>query len=307
MGFDPSTAKEEPKRSFDPSTAKLPDADIPVPSAEFRQRTARGGPAKVEPTLGGKGETSKSRRDFNLGEIGTAAGVGAVAGAALPEILELGGVMAAGAPGPLGKLSPFLSRAAPLVGGSRLTRGLGGFASGGISEAGGQVYEMFSEPGLGAEATRIVLGGVPVSTFSNFVTGTAGKAIRGISKLFKSSDDLLNLSKDVAKQRQQAINSLRGEGASPETYQTIFNQIKSGVDTDVGILNAKAAQISAQAENYALQLIQQGEQAAGSIKGGAQVTAVSISEKFAQRLSQFKMANESEALAVLERAKNTAR
>ena len=291
-----------------PKALKLSDidADIPVPSAEFRQRTARGGPAKVEPTIGGKGETSKSRRDFNLGEIGTAAGVGYVAGVALPEILEIAGGMTAGLPKPFSNLSPFLLRAAPLVGGSLVTRGLGGFASGGISEAGGQVYEMFSEPGLGAEATRIVLGGVPVSTFSNFVTGTAGKAIRGISKLFKSQDDLLNLSKDVAKQRQQAINSLRGEGAGPETYQTIFNQIKSGVDTDVGILNAKAAQISAQAENYALQLIQQGEQAASSIKGGAQVTAASISEKFAQRLSQFKMANESEALAVLERAKNTA-
>ena len=54
-----------------PKALKLSDidADIPVPSAELRQRTARGGPAKVEPTLGGKGETSKSRRDFNLGEI----------------------------------------------------------------------------------------------------------------------------------------------------------------------------------------------------------------------------------------------
>ena len=94
--------------------------------------------------------------------------------------------------------------------------------------------------------------------------------------------------------------------------------IRSSVETDVGVLNAKAAQISQQAEDFGRYLIQQGEQsaiaatergaaAARGVGEKAKLTVAEISKQYEQRLSQFKISSESEAQRVLEESRVTAK
>ena len=78
----------------------------------------------------------------------------------------------------LSKIGQFGQRAAPLVGGTPLTRGATGAASSAISEATAQGYEMYDEPGFTAEAIRFVVGGLPISAATTFVTGKAGKFLK---------------------------------------------------------------------------------------------------------------------------------
>jgi hypothetical protein len=303
MAFDPSTATEEVKPKFDPSTA------VPVPSAELRQRQAakEAGVAPAEP--------DRSRKDIGLGELATSTAGGAVGGAILPEILAGGGraAQATGLPF-VSSLGRFATGMAPFIGGTRTSRAISGGLSGAASEAAGQTYEMLDEPGLGAEATRFVVGSVPVSAATTFLTGKAGQLVRAVTK------DVVDISRAKAaytKQKQDAINAI-GTAAGVENFDRLLSGIKSGVNNDIGLLNARAAQISSQAEDFANTLIQQGEQAAAAatqrgVAAGeavgerAQQTAANIARQYEQRLSQFKMATEAEATKVLEESRNTAK
>lgn len=307
MDFDPSTATEEAKPKFNPATARA--EEVPVPSAELRQFEAarKAGVTPAEP--------DRSRKDIGLGELATSTVGGAVGGAMLPEILSTGGraAQATGLPF-LSGIGRFATGMAPFIGGTRGSRAISGGISGAASEAAGQAYEMLSEPGLGAEATRFVVGSVPVSAATNFISGKAGQLVRAVTK------DVVDLSRAEAaykKQRQDAINAL-GTPAVVENFDRLLSGIKSGVDNDIGFLNARAAQISAQAEDYANYLIQQGEQAAAAatqrgvvageaVGAKAQETAANIAKQYEQRLSQFKMATESEAIKVLEESRATAK
>ena len=129
--------------------------------------------------------------------------------------------------------------------------------------------------------------------------------------------DLSRAKAAYAKQRQDAIDAL-GTPAGVENFDRLLSGIKSGVDNDIGFLNARAAQISAQAEDFAKSLIQQGEQAAAAatqrgvaageaVGARAQATAANIAKQYEERLSQFKMANENEAIKVLEESRANAK
>jgi len=316
-----SVPNEDLPSSFVPQS-DFPDSFVPTPSASMVQERARGerdierGFKKApEPaSIGGDRKPSKSRQDIGYSELGLSGGVGAAAGAALPEILGIGGSVVSGLPGVLGKIGQFGQRAAPLVGGTRTGRGLSGGLSGLASEAAGQTYEMVDEPGFGAEATRFVVGGLPVSAATTFATGKAGKFLK-----FATNErfDLGKANAAVIEQKTKAIDALRGAGAGPENYQRLFDQIKSGADTDIGLLHVKAAQLATQAEDFARTLISDAEQralaetqrgaAAGAdISAKAQTTASDIARQFEQRLSQFKMSTESEAQTVLQRSRETA-
>lgn len=113
------------------------------------------------------------------------------------------------------QVGKFASAMAPLVGGTRLTRGVAGAASGGLSESGGQLYEQLDEPGFGAEATRFIIGGMPVSSFTNFATGTAGKFLRAASK---EKFDLRLASEQAKKQKESAIAEL----GTPAGWKTLI-------------------------------------------------------------------------------------
>jgi hypothetical protein len=327
MAFDPSTAieettaTEEAKPKFNPSTAK--SDDVPTPSAELRQKQAAQEAGVKLP------EPDRSRKDIGLGELATATGFTAAGGAMLPEILSRGGRVAAstgryaastGLPflsgiGRFGEgIGRFAEGMAPFVGGTRAGRAIGGGLSGAASEAAGQTYEMIDEPGIGAEATRFLVGAVPVSTATKFLTGKAGQIIKALSK---DAIDINRAKAAYTKQREDAIRSL-GTPAGVENFDRLLSGIKSGVDNDIGFLNARAAQISSQAEDFAKSLIQQGEQsaagitqrgvAAGEAVGAkAQETAASIARQYEQRLSQFKMSTEAEATKVLDESRVTAK
>jgi len=311
---EPTQVEPTQKKSsivFDdaPTPSASRSGEVPVPSAELRQRQAaqKAGVTPAEP--------DRSRKDIGLGELATSTVGGAVGGAMLPEILSTGGraAQATGLPF-LSGIGRFATGMAPFIGGSRTTRAISGGLSGAASEAAGQAYEMADEPGLGAEATRFVVGAVPVSAATNFLTGKAGQLVKMVTK------DVVDLSRAqtaYTKQRQDAINSL-GTAAGVENFDRLLSGIKSGVDNDIGFLNARAAQISSQAEDFANALIQQGEQAAtaatqrgvaaGEAVGAkAQTTAANIAKQYEQRLSQFKMATEAEATKVLEESRATAK
>ena len=135
----------------------------PVPSVELRQRQAEK-EAGITPT-----EPDRSRKDIGLLQLGSATGMGAAAGAAMPEILKFGGRAAASTGLPfLSGIGRFAESMSPYIGGSKLTRGISGGLSGGVSEAAGQAYEFLSEPGMGAEATRFVVGNIPLSAGTSF-------------------------------------------------------------------------------------------------------------------------------------------
>jgi len=307
MAFDSSTATEEIKPKFDPSSATL--SDVPVPSAELRQRQAQTD-ANITPP-----DIKRPRTEFGTSEFLTGTGAGAVGGAMLPEILSGGGKAAAATGLPfLSGIGRFASSMAPFIGGSRTGRAVSGGLSGAASEAAGQAYEAFDEPGLGAEATRFVVGSIPVSSATKFLSGKVGQIVRAATK------DVVDLSKASAaykKQREDAITAL-GAPANVENFDRLLSGIKSGVDNDIGFLNARAAQISSQAEDFANSLIQQGEQAAaaatksgvaaGEVVGAkAQETAANIAKQYEQRLSKFKMETEAEATKVLEESRATAK
>jgi gas vesicle protein len=129
--------------------------------------------------------------------------------------------------------------------------------------------------------------------------------------------DLGKANATVIEQKTKAIDALRGAGAGPENYQRLFDQIKSGADTDIGLLYVKGAQLATQAEDFGKTLISDAEQralaetqrgaAAGAdISTKAQTTASDITRQFEQRLSQFKMSTQSEAQTVLQRSRETA-
>lgn len=283
--------------------------EIPIPSVELRQAEASKDTDIKQP------KQTRGRKDIGFGELGTATAGGAVGGAMLPEILGIGGRAAASTGLPfISGMGRFASAMAPYVGGSRVSRGAAGAISGAASEAAGQVYEMVKEPGVGAEATRFIVGAIPVSSATKFLTGTAGKLVRAVTK---DAVDI-NRAKDAfKKQREDAIRSL-GTPATAENFDRLLTGIKSGVDKEIGLLNAKAAQISSQAEDYAKSLIQQGEQAASDITQRgvaageavgqkAQLRAADIASQYEQRLAQFKMATETEATKVLEESKVAAK
>lgn len=294
-----------------------PFADIPTPSVGLQKESARQGLSKKEPeaaSIGGDRKPSKGRKDFGEVELGAATGLGATAGALLPQILGWGGTVASGLPGILGKAGTFAQRAAPLVGGTAASRAAGGALSGAASETAGQLYEMVDEPGFGAEATRFVVGGLPVSSATAFATGKAGKFLK-----FATNErfDVSKANKAVIEQKNKAIEALRGEGAGYENYQRLFDQIKSSADVDIGLLNVKAAQIATQAEDFAKALIRESEQgalaatqrgaAAGAdISARAKASASDIASQFEQKLAQFKMTTEADAQAVLQRSRDTA-
>ena len=299
-----------------------PFAEVPAPSASMVQERAREGLLKKAPepaSIGGDRKPSKSRQDIGYGELGLATGITAAAGAALPKMLQKGGqalekvAPALGVAGRFGqfsklenilsKIGQFGQRAAPLVGGTPLTRGATGAASGAISEAAGQGYEMVDEPGFAAEAIRFVVGGLPVSAATTFVTGKAGKFLKRASK---EVIDVSQANRAVIEQKTKAIDALRGAGAGPENYQRLFDQIKSGADTDIGLLYVKGAQLATQAEDFGKTLISDAEQRALGVSAQAQTTASDITRQFEQRLSQFKMSTESEAQTVLQRSRETA-
>jgi len=291
------------------TSVNFSDLPVPTPSAEYRLAQAER-QAGVTPV-----EIKRSRKDFNFGEIGGAVAGGAVGGALLPEILRVGGgaLGSTGLPG-VSQVGKFASAMAPLVGGTRLSRAGGGAASGLMAESAGQTYEQFDEPGFGAEATRFIVGGMPVSYFSNFVTGKAGKFLRAASK---EKFDLNLAGEQAKKQKESAIKEL-GTPAGVENFDRLMTGIRSSAENDVGVLNAKAAQISQQAEDFGKYLIQQGEQsaAAATERGAAaargvgekaKFTVAEISKQYEQRLSQFKMSSESEAQRVLEESRVTAK
>jgi len=291
------------------TSVNFSDLPVPTPSAEYRLAQAER-QAGVTPV-----EIKRSRKDFNLGEIGGAVAGGAVGGALLPEILRVGGgaLGSTGLPG-VSQVGKFASAMAPLVGGTRTSRAGGGAASGAIAESGGQTYEIFDEPGFGAESTRFILGGMPVSSFSNFYMGKFGKYLRAASK---ENLDFNLASEQAKKQKESAIREL-GTPAGVENFDRLMTGIRSSAENDVGVLNAKAAQISQQAEDFGKYLIQQGEQsaaaatergaaAARSVGEKAKLTVAEISKQYEQRLSQFKMSSESEAQKVLEESRVTAK
>jgi hypothetical protein len=295
----------------------MPESQVPAPSVSLLKESARQGLPKKErepASIGGEKEPSKSRKDFGMFELSAATGLGAGAGALLPQILGWGGTAASGLPGVLGKAGMFAQRAAPLVGGTASSRAFSGALSGAASETAGQVYEMVDEPGFGAEATRFAVGGLPVSSATAFATGKAGRFLK-----FATNEkfDISKANKAVIEQKNKAIEALRGEGAGYENYQRLFDQIKSSVDTDIGLLNIKAAQIATQAEDFAKALIKESEQAAlattqkgvaaaADISARAQKSASDIASQFEQKLAQFKMTTEADAQAALQKATNTA-
>ena len=125
----------------------------------------------------------RSRKGIGYGELMSATGTGALGGAFLPEILRYGGRAAQQTGLPLvSGLGGFAQAMAPFIGGTRATRAGAGGISGAASEAAGQAYEVFDEPGLGAEATRFAVGALPVSSLTTFLTGKAGQFIRSDQK-----------------------------------------------------------------------------------------------------------------------------
>lgn len=285
------------------------EVPVPIPSVDYRKAVAEKD-AGITPV-----DTPRSRKDFSLGEIGTAVAGSAAGGALLPELLRIGGgaLGSTGLP-MLSQIGKAASAMSPLVKGTRLSRAVGGAASAAIAEPAGQAYEIFDEPGFGAEATRFIVGGIPVSSFSNFATGKFGQFLRAATK---EKFDLNLASAEAKKQKASAIAAL-GTPAGVENFDRLMTGIRSGVETDVGVLNARAAQISQQAEDFGRQLIQQGEQsaiaatergavAARGVGEKAKLTVAEISKQYEQRLSQFKMSSESEALKVLEESRALAK
>lgn len=311
--FDDPTSSVSDQPQIEPTQKKssIVFDDVPIPSVEFRQQQA----AKEAGITPEPSKPDRSRKDFGLGELATSTAGGVVGGAFLPEILSVGGraAQATGLPF-VSALGRFATGMAPFIGGTRTSRAISGGLSGAAAETAGQAYEMVDEPGLGAEATRFVVGSVPVSAATTFLTGKAGQLVRAITK------DVVDINRAKAaytKQKQDAINAI-GTAAGVENFDRFLSGIKSGVNIDIGLLNARAAQISSQAENFANSLIQQGEQAAAAatqrgISAGeavsekAQQTAANIARQYEQRLSQFKMTTEEEATKVLEESRNTAK
>jgi hypothetical protein len=293
-----------------PKSLKLSDIDpdVPVPSVQLRQMEAG---AKVK-------DIPKSRKEIGLEELSTATGMGAAAGAAMPEILKFGGKAAAATGLPfLSGIGRFAEAMSPYIGGSKITRGLSGGIGGGVSEAAGQTYEFFSEPGLGAEATRFAVGNIPLSAGTSFLTGKAGQVINRLAKsLGKAETNLPFFSNEIKTQRQAAINAL-GKPATVENFENLLNGIKVGAENDIGLLNLKAAKIATDAEDFAKSLIQQSEREAAGIRatgkaageeitGTAQKTASNLAAQYEQRLSAFKQSAENDARKVLDESKVTA-
>lgn len=284
----------------------------PVPSVELRQRQAEK-EAGITPT-----EPDRSRKDIGLLQLGSATGMGAAAGAAMPEILKFGGRAAASTGLPfLSGIGRFAESMSPYIGGSKLTRGISGGLSGGVSEAAGQAYEFLSEPGMGAEATRFVVGNIPLSAGTSFLTGKAGQFINRLAKsLGKEEGSLPFFGNEIKKQRQAAIDAL-GKPATVENFENLLNGIKVGAENDIGLLNIKAAKIATDAEDFAKTLVQQGEREAAGIRatgkaageeitGAAQRTASDLAAQYEQRLSAFKQSAENDARRVLDESKVTA-
>ena len=150
-----------------PDWAKDPSS-VPTPSAAMMQN------APIE-------EPKTKRTGLGFNELVTSA----IGGAALPQVLKYGGAAAkalGGAYPGAAAVGGAMERMAPLVGGNALSRAAGGFVSGGLAESGGQAYEKIKGYGPGAEVTRFVVGGLPVSTLSTFASGKAGQIIRSITK-----------------------------------------------------------------------------------------------------------------------------
>jgi len=285
------------------------EVPVPIPSVEYKKAVAGEG-AGITPV-----DTPRSRKDFSPGEIVAAAAGSAAGGAFLPELLRFFGGALGGTGLPMiSQIGKSASAMAPFVGGTRSNRALAGALSGAIAEPAGQAYEIFYEPGLGAEATRFIVGGIPVSSLSSFATGWAGKYLRAASK---EKFDLNLASEQAKKQKASAIAAL-GTPAGVENFDRLMTGIRSGVETDVGVLNARAAQISQQAEDFGRRLIQEGEQsaiaatergavAARGVGEKAKLTVSEISKQYEQRLSQFKMSSESEALKVLDESRALAK
>lgn len=301
MAIDISDLPRPPRGSVDIS-------DLPSPPSGVDPRDSD--VVEVPPPR----REDRSRTELGLGELISGGVGGALGGAFLPEILRYGGRVAQQTGLPLvSGMGGFAQAMAPLVGGTRAGRGVAGGISGTAAEAAGQAYELFSEPGLGAEATRFAVGAIPVSSATTFLTGRAGKFIRDASK---EAFDISKARAAVTKQKEDAIKAL-GTPATAENFDRLLTGIRSGVDNEIGILNTKAAQISRQAEEYGLSLIQEGERAAAAatqrgaaageaVSERAKATAADIAAKYEQRLAQFKSANEAEAVKVLDDARVTA-
>lgn len=309
--FDPDAylgAKSEPKPSATPSAGFDPDAYLssapPTPSVQFQQEVAAG---KTAPR-------DRSRKEFGFGDIGTSGITGAVTGATMPELLQYGGRALKTAPFPqLQTIGAAAERLAPLVGGSRFSRAVGGGISGVAAESAGQAYEAADEPGLGAEAARLIVGGIPVSSPFKFLGGMAGKIARSATE---GKINVFQAREQVARQREAAIRAL-GTPATIRDFDSLLTGIQQGVQSDVGLLNVRAAQIAADAEQYADDIIRAGEREADTViqrgrEAGERINlsavtrAGDVARQYEQRIAQFKMETEAEAMRVLDEASKTA-
>ena len=286
-----------------PEWAKDPSS-VPTPSAAMMQN------APIE-------EPKTKRPEFDFNELGGAAVTSAIGGAALPQILKYGGAAAkalGGAYPGAAAVGGAMERMAPLVGGNALSRAGGGFVSGGLAESGGQAYEQFEGYGPGAEVTRFVVGGLPVSTLSTFASGKAGQIIRSISK---EKIDFTKVNQELIRQREQAIGTLSGKGTTPEVTQRLFDSISKNANDEIGLLNTKTAHIYSQAEaeanniqTRAKQLAEQRMKEATAkgkdITAAAIITASDLTKAFELKLTQLKANAEKEAEKILLSSKDTA-
>lgn len=302
----------------------IPNITDYVPSAEEQVRRARAaapavaqpspafpsapsGAALPRPTSPGTKPTYKlpGRTGYDFPAIGTSALGAGLFGAALPGALEYGGRIAETTPFPgVQALGKGMRATAPLIGGNIFTRGLSGLFSGGLSEAAGQTVEIApGGEGLPAEATRFVIGGLPVSTASSFITGKFGSMMRALGRSGERFDPTAAYRKAIS-DREEALVALRGPGIDPAGYQSIYDKIKQGVEYDALLYNVRAAEIATTAEDFAIKIAQ--EQAAA--KGGVpSATAKKLSDDFLSAISQLNSEAESNAQKLIYQGKETAK
>ena len=207
--------------------------------------------------IGGKFEPETAAEPKGFAAIPEAAGFGAAAGAAAPEIATVvgRGAQTLGralklAPGIVGRAgTPVELFGRGMVEAAPSLRGLGtragaaatGAIGGALGEAGGQAVEMLGGPWYAAEAARI--GGATVPTtviggITRYVSPRISNVLNALDKFTKGETETAKaLSEKERQQIQGMLDQLRGTQPESEAAQRLYGQLEkyvSDIETKTG-------------------------------------------------------------------------
>lgn len=250
--------------------------------AAIRQRFGVGGSVSeqrptAQPQVSGEDKQQPTMAD-RAKSIASSTGLGAVLGAAAPEIVSGAGMLAMATPmtAPMG---PMLFAAGRAMRGSRIAEAAIGAVSGAVSETAGQAVEAAGGTPAAGFAARMAggLAGGPVAggLTSMFVSGPLKAAWNAVTKMAQGAEE------SVSAATKSAMANLN-KGVLPTLPQhDLHSMLQKGAEADVqaaekaaGKLlsdaHAKAAKIAASDQAAAQRVVDEAKAEAGKLREAAQ-------------------------------------